>query len=90
MYSVNAANRTIKLKCEGNKYVPLDTTHFDSLLDSITDWLHSTHQERMRAAEVERQQAAVAAAERAAQQAAEHQAQLVRAAQAEKERADKA
>lgn len=71
MYSINAQNRTVKLKDEGNRYVPLDTAEFDDLLDKVTKLVHSTHQERMEAADIERKLESRAAAERAAREAAE-------------------
>ena len=71
MYSINAKNRTVKLKDEGNRYVPLDTAEFDDLLDKVTKLLHSTHQERMEAADIKRKLETRAAAERAAREAAE-------------------
>lgn len=71
VYSINAQNRTVKLKDEGNRYVPLDTAEFDDLLDKVTKLVHSTHQERMEAADIERKLESRAAAERAAREAAE-------------------
>ena len=83
VYSVNARTRRIKCKCESDQYEPLNTTEFNTLLDAIVKYVHSTRNQRMREAELARARSAKAAAEREVLREAERQ-RLAEATQARK------
>ena len=75
----------MKLKEEGDRKVPLSTGKFDNLLDSITEAVHTSHQERAEALIIERRLEVKAEADRAASAAARQQAEMESAHAAELE-----
>lgn len=75
IFWIDAHKRTVKLKEEGDRKVPLSTAKFDNLLDSITEAVHTSHQERAEALIIERRLEVKAEADRLASAAACEQAE---------------